>query len=303
MNFNLPIYYLNLNNRTDRRDSMESQFQRWAITDYTRVSVDKYFYKDYDDWKHKLITLYPPEKYDHPRNISITLNQFDTLIDWYYSNKSEYCIIMEDDLCLDTIEYWNFDWDYLMENLPCNWDCIQLYVASFNKLNLNLSRRHVGCHGSACYMVTRHYVEKLMKMFCYEDKYIINYNYGYDGGSKWHSIPECQPTSPDFVPYNIGVTYTFPLFNVKADLKVAQDNESVNAADTICSEIILDWWKNHSEYYGRDKLFSHTGGIFVDIESVMNGEDVKYCFDNSFNPADSNSYHRKDVFRKSDLVL
>jgi len=44
------------------------------------------------------------------------------------------------------------------------------------------------------------------------------------------------------------------------------------------TKIILDWWKNHSEYYGRDKLFSHTGGIFVDIESVMNGEDVKYCF-------------------------
>ena len=114
---------------------------------------------------------------------------------------------------------------------------------------------------------------------------------------------EAQPTSPDFVPYNIGVTYTFPLLNVKTNLKVAQDNESVNTSDTICSKIILDWWKNHSKYYGRDKLFSHTGGIFVDIESVMNGEDVKYCFDNSFNPADSTSYHQKDVFRKSNLVL
>ena len=303
MNFNLPIYYLNLNNRTDRKDSMESQFQRWAITDYTRISVDEYSADNYDDWKHKLITMYPPEKYDHPRNISMLFNQFNTLIDWYYSNKSEQCIIMEDDICLDTIEYWNFDWDYLMENLPCNWDCIQLYVSSFSKLNLNLAYRHNGCHGSACFMVTRNYVEKLMKMFCYEDKYIINYNYGYDGGSKWHSLPEAQPTSPDFVPYNIGVTYTFPLLNVKTNLKVAQDNESVNTSDTICSKIILDWWKNHSKYYGRDKLFSHTGGIFVDIESVMNGEDVKYFFDNSFNPADSTSYHQKDVFRKSNLVL
>ena len=66
---------------------------------------------------------------------------------------------------------------------------------------------------------------------------------------------------------------------------------------------ILFFLEECTVYYGRDKLFSHTGGIFVDIESVMNGEDVKYCFDNSFNPADSTSYHQKDVFRKSNLVL
>ena len=284
---------------------MESQFKKWGITDYTRISADEFSTDNYDDWKHKLITKYPPEKYNHPRSISSLINKFNILIDWYHSNKSEYCIIMEDDLCLDAIEYWNFDWDYLMENLPCNWDCIQLYVTSFSKLNLNLARRHVGCHSAACFMVTRHYVEKLIKMFCYEDKYIIQYNYGYDGGSKWSEWAKSHPTSGDFVPYNIGVTYTFPIFTVNTDLKIPQTDESWLPADTICSKIILDWWKNHSEYYGRDKLFSHTGGIFVDIESVMNriGEDINYCFDNSFNPADSTSFHDKNVFKKSDLVL
>ena len=282
---------------------MESQFKKWGITDYTRISVDKYSAKNYDDWKHRLITEYPPAKYDHPKNMSMLFNQFNTLIDWYNSNKSEHCIIMEDDLCLDSIKYWNFDWDYLMENLPCNWDCIQLYASSFNKLNLNLTRRHNGCHGSACFMVTRHYVEKLIKMFCYEDKYKIQYNYGYDGGAKWNTFSKIQPTSPDFVPYNIGVTYTFPIFTVNVDLKIPQIDEEVGIADVTCSKIILDWWKNHNVHYEKDKLFSHTGGIFVDIESVINGEDVKYCFDNSFNPADSTSFHDKNVFRKSNLVL
>ena len=171
---------------------------------------------------HRLITEYPPAKYDHPKNMSMLFNQFNTLIEWYNSNKSEHCIIMEDDLCLDSMKYWNFDWDYLMENLPCNWDCIQLYASSFNKLNLNLTHRHNGCHGSACFMVTRHYVEKLIKMFCYEDKYKIQYNYGYDGGAKWNTFSKIQPTSPDFVPYNIGVTYTFPIFTVNVDLKIPQ---------------------------------------------------------------------------------
>ena len=282
---------------------MESQFKKWGITDYTRISVDKYSAKNYDDWKHRLITEYPPAKYDHPKNMSMLFNQFNTLIDWYNSNKSEHCIIMEDDLCLDSMKYWNFNWSYLMKNLPCNWDCIQLYASSFNKLNLNLTRRHNGCHGSACFMVTRHYVEKLIKMFCYEDKYKIQYNYGYDGGAEWNTFSKIQPTSPDFVPYNIGVTYTFPIFTVNVDLKIPQIDEEVGIADVTCSKIILDWWKNHNVHYGKDKLFSHTGGIFVDIESVINGEDVKYCFDNSFNPADSTSFHDKNVFRKSNLVL
>jgi len=282
---------------------MESQFKKWGITDYTRISVDKYSAKNYDDWKHRLITEYPPAKYDHPKNMSMLFNQFNTLIDWYNFNKSEHCIIMEDDLCLDSMKYWNFNWSYLMKNLPCNWDCIQLYASSFNKLNLNLTRRHNGCHGSACFMVTRHYVEKLIKMFCYEDKYKIQYNYGYDGGAEWNTFSKIQPTSPDFVPYNIGVTYTFPIFTVNVDLKIPQIDEEVGIADVTCSKIILDWWKNHNVHYGKDKLFSHTGGIFVDIESVINGEDVKYCFDNSFNPADSTSFHDKNVFRKSNLVL
>mgnify|MGYP001467251940 CR=1 FL=1 len=209
---------------------MESQFKKWGITDYTRISVDKYSAKNYDDWKHRLITEYPPAKYDHPKNMSMLFNQFNTLIDWYNSNKSEHCIIMEDDLCLDSMKYWNFDWDYLMENLPCNWDCIQLYASSFNKLNLNLTRRHNGCHGSACFMVTRHYVEKLIKMFCYEDKYKIQYNYGYDGGAEWNTFSKIQPTSPDFVPYNIGITYTFPIFTINTDLKIPQVNEDIGIA-------------------------------------------------------------------------
>ncbi len=53
---NFPhVYYFNLDNRTDRRKYMEDQFERWNITDYTRVSGTKYLASKKDEWKHLIV--------------------------------------------------------------------------------------------------------------------------------------------------------------------------------------------------------------------------------------------------------
>ena len=36
-----PIYYVNLDYRNDRREYMEKQFEKWNITNYTRVSASR----------------------------------------------------------------------------------------------------------------------------------------------------------------------------------------------------------------------------------------------------------------------
>ena len=37
-----PIYYVNLDYRNDRREYMEKQFEKWNITNYTRVSASRF---------------------------------------------------------------------------------------------------------------------------------------------------------------------------------------------------------------------------------------------------------------------
>ena len=51
---NFPhIYYVNLDNRKDRRIYMEDQFQQWRL-EYTRVSSSKYAESKVKDWSHKI---------------------------------------------------------------------------------------------------------------------------------------------------------------------------------------------------------------------------------------------------------
>ena len=46
-----PIYYINLEHRTDRREHMEIQFDYWGIQNYNRINASKFLPSNYDKWK------------------------------------------------------------------------------------------------------------------------------------------------------------------------------------------------------------------------------------------------------------
>ena len=119
-----PVYYINLDNRTDRREYMESQFDYWGIVDYHRVSASKYLASKFDEWKY----LISNEKgYElNPMYNANFITHLEMIKNWLETTNDEYMIMMEDDYDLSLIEYWNFDWDYLMNHIPFDWDCIQL---------------------------------------------------------------------------------------------------------------------------------------------------------------------------------
>ena len=50
-----PIYYLNLDDRPDKREYMESQFDYWKIKDYNRVSTSRFTVRNYHEWKNDVI--------------------------------------------------------------------------------------------------------------------------------------------------------------------------------------------------------------------------------------------------------
>src|SRR5210317_373188 len=99
------IYYINLDHRTDRRDWMESQFEYWEIKNYHRVCASKYHISKYDEWKDLIVE---DEILECLSAMSTALNHIETIIGWYDNNSSETCILMEDDISLANIKYWNF---------------------------------------------------------------------------------------------------------------------------------------------------------------------------------------------------
>ena len=243
-----PIYYLNLDERVDRKDYMESQFQLLGIQNYTRVSASRYHPSNFNIWKNNLIVN---QILNEKSYLSLVINQFQTIIDWYNSNVSEYCLIVEDDLSFSLINYWNFDWKTMVTYLPCNWDCIQFHIVGQGYMPMGFNKRSRYSHGSTCFMITRTYAEKLIKMHYFDGKFKLYDNYCY--GTTW---PTYHYQSPDFVPYEIGITYSFPIFITNYRLKSDCSIEGgVNQHAKISDLVVSNWWMNESQNYSLEDLF------------------------------------------------
>jgi hypothetical protein len=117
------VYYFNLDQKTDRKKYMETQFDRWGI-EYTRMSSNIYSIWNYDDWTTNKVT---GDKSDTDQRLyAPAMMHFELFKRWLHDTDEEYILVMEDDYDLSLIEYWHFDWNYLMSKLPYDWDCIQL---------------------------------------------------------------------------------------------------------------------------------------------------------------------------------
>ncbi len=242
------IFYLNLDKREDRKKYIEKQLNLLGIKNFTRISADKFSAETFNLWKNKISCKITN---DIPR-LSTLLNQLQTIIDWYESNSSDYCIIAEDDVNFLTAKYWPFTWEYFFSKLPCNWDCVQLHVIGEYFIPMGLSNGSKNNHSAACYLINRTFASKLKQMHYVDGKFKFYTNYGYD--QTWS---EYHYQSADFVPYEVGVTYTFPLFITNSDFVSDSYINSTNFMAKKSDLVTLAWWKNLIENnYTLEDLFS-----------------------------------------------
>lgn len=242
------IFYLNLNQREDRKEYIEKQLKLLNVENFTRVSANRFSVDTFSLWKNKILC----EPSNEIARLSTLLNQFQVIIDWYDSNTSDYCIIAEDDVNFLTAKYWPFTWEYFFSRLPCNWDCVQLHVIGEHFIPMGLSNRSKNNHSAACYLINRNFASKLKEMHYVEGKFKFYDNYGYD-----KSWPKYHYQSADFVPYQIGVTYTFPLFVTNSDFTSDSYKDSKNFMAKKSDLITLEWWKTLIENkYTLEDIFS-----------------------------------------------
>jgi hypothetical protein len=243
-----PIYYLNLDCKLSRRRYIENQFEKYNIQNYTRISASRYDPTKYDEWRSKIIA---DKILTQPRFLSVLVNRIQMIVDWYNDNDSETCLMVEDDLSFDTVEYWNFDWNTIISRLPSNWDCVQFHIIGENYIPMFLSKWCTNNHGATCFMINRHYAEKLIKLHYDKGFFKFHTNYGLH-----ESHPKYHYQSGDFVPFQIGVTYSLPLFISNSTfISDGYINGQVNHMAKASDEMVLDWWKNKSKEYLIDDIF------------------------------------------------
>ena len=223
-----PVYYLNLDGQPDRKEYMEAQFQYWGVTNYERISA----YDGRDDDLSDIIKGRYPESMTSGEIGCIT-SHLKAIKHWMETSDSPYAIIMEDDCKLDLVRFWNFTWDDFTARLPYDWDVVQLAIICTGDIHVKLHRRFVNNFSTACYMITRHHAEKLLKHHVKGDKYKL------DNGIK------PRPVADDLI-YNSGNTFAIPLFLYKIDLGSDIHDIHIDVFHRSSHDGLWQFWRNQS---------------------------------------------------------
>ena len=187
-----PIYCINLDDQTERWEFMENQFKYWGVTNYTRVSA--YDGRE-DDLSDILKGSYPEQM--SGGEIGCTTSHLK-VIKQFYESGEPYAIMMEDDCSLDLVKYWNFTWkDFALSNSLMIGMCVRSLIIVTGDINIKIHKRFVNEFSTACYLITRHHAEKMIRLHCRKNKYKL------DNGV----LP--RPVADDLL-YNSGNTYGSP---------------------------------------------------------------------------------------------
>ena len=220
-----PIYYINLDDQPERKEFMESQFEYWDIKDYTRISA-------YDGRNDDLSDII---KGKYPENVSTSevgcvTSHLRAINHWYNTSDSPYAVIMEDD-CLFISQYWDFTWKEFISRAPYGWDVLQLAVISTGNLHLQIHRHQMNEFSTACYVITRHHAEKLLKNHIVGDKYRLDQNI------------KPRMVADDLI-YNSGLTFTTPLFLYKLELGSTIHEDHIDTFHRASYEGLKFFWEN-----------------------------------------------------------
>ena len=238
LNYIPPVYYINIDEQSDRKHHIEDHFRYWGIENYTRISA-------YDGRQDDLSGII---KGRYPENmtsgeVGCVTSHLKAIKHWYDTSDSQFALIMEDDIDLDLVKFWNFSWNEFMANLPYDWDVVQLAIICTGSIHVKLHKRFVNDFSTACYMINRHHAEKLIKFHVREDKYKL------DNGSKPRAVAD------DLI-YNSGNTYAMPIFLYKLELGSSIHPEHIDAIHKGNRDGQLNWWQQE--------------GIRYDIKELMN---------------------------------
>jgi hypothetical protein len=233
-----PVYCINLDDQEDRWEYMENQFKYWEVTDYHRISA--YDGRD-DDLSDILTGRYPTNMLTG--EIGCTTSHLLAMKHFLETSDSPYAIMMEDDCDLDIVRFWNFTWTDLYAQFPYDWDVVQLAIICTGDLHVKLHKRFVNDFSTACYVISRHHAEKLVRLHCRGEKYKL------DQGVK------PRPVADDLI-YNSGNTFAIPLLMYKIELGSSIHEDHIDAFHRGNHTALWNYWSQH--------------GANVDIADYMN---------------------------------
>ena len=221
-----PIYCINLDDKPERWKFMEDQFKYWQVENYTRVSA--YDGRGDNDLGEILKGRYPDNMTSGEVGcVTSHLNAMKMFLE----TDAPCALMMEDDCDISTAFHWSFSWKDFYAKIPYDYDVIQLAIINPASVHVQLHRRFVNDFSTACYLITRHHAEKLVKLHCRGDKYKL------DQGVRPRAVAD------DLI-YNSGNTFAIPLFLYKIELGSDIHDIHIDVFHKSSYDGLWNFWKN-----------------------------------------------------------
>ena len=228
-----PIYCINLDGQPERWEYMETQFKHWELENYERISA----YDGREDDLSSIIQGRYPEMMSSGE-IGCTTSHLKAMKHFLDTSDAPYAVMMEDDCDLELVKFWNFTWADLYAHFPYDWDVIQMAIICTGDLHVRLHKRFVNDFSTACYAITRHHAEKLVRLHC-RGGYTGEQKYKLDQGVK------PRPVADDLI-YNSGNTFAIPLFMYKVELGSSIHPEHVEVFHKSNHTALWNYWSQNS---------------------------------------------------------
>lgn len=168
LDLNFKVYWINLERSPKRKNKMIEEFKKYNITNHERVeAVDG---NKINEYKFKIPQNVRNSIQTYKNVIGCTLSHLEC-IKRAYENKDDMCLIMEDDICFNTIPKWNKSLKKIVKDAPENWDILHLSMSNYNIVNklLNMKqefiKRNLDHWGTVSYLINRKGIEKIYKIY------------------------------------------------------------------------------------------------------------------------------------------
>jgi len=167
------IYVINLPRRTDRREHMERLFKDYEITNYT-------FIEAFDAQENIHQYIYNAERKNDKAakrtETAACMSHLKAIKHWLDTNDSKYAIFAEDDLSMDTVQYWPWTWQEFMDAIYFDYDVLQLCLTQFNQKKIQMHKRFRTDYSAGLYILKRSHAQSVINRMMIDGKYNVNIN-------------------------------------------------------------------------------------------------------------------------------
>ena len=231
-----PVYVINLDGEPHRWKAVEDMLKYWEVKNYTRISA----YDGREDDLGEILKGRYPDRMTSGE-VGCTTSHLKAMKE-FLKTDAPCAIMMEDDCDISTAFHWGFTWKDFYAKIPYDYDVIQLAIINPASVYAQMHRRFINDFSTACYMITRHHAEKLVRLHCRGEKYKL------DQGVKPRAVAD------DLV-YNSGNTFAIPLLVYRYELGSSIHPNHIDAFHRGNYEALTNFWaQNGSNIDIRDYM-------------------------------------------------